>query len=147
MLVVAVMVRNWSWGCGVRICLHSLLSFTIKKYAILSYDVSTWTYACFRQCTSTLTSPRMFRWYVQEHYSDSLFSLNKREYFRDKSDDGVVSIHLSHLSPSLHGYDTGTDSQPLSDVQKASVSFSPASCELTFGINSGAMNSQSMLKA
>jgi hypothetical protein len=70
----------------------------------------------------------MFFESVQEHYADLQFSLNAREYLRDKT-DGVVSIHLSHLSPSSRGYDTGMDSHPSTAVQKASILF-PLACIL-----------------
>src|ERR1700733_3415185 len=69
------------------------------------------TYACFWQFTSTPTLPRMFCENFHQYYSDRQFSLNAREYLRDKT-DGVVSIHLSHVSPSSRGYNTGIDSQP-----------------------------------
>jgi len=56
---------------------------------------------------------------IQEYYADLQFA---REYLRDKT-DGVVLIHLSHLSPSSRVYDTGMDLHPSTAVQKASILF------------------------
>jgi len=54
-----------------------------------------------------------------------LVSVNAREHLRNKS-DGVVSIHLSHLSPRSGTYNTGSDLQPSTAVQKARIPFTSA---------------------
>jgi hypothetical protein len=48
-----------------------------------------------------------------------LATVNAREHLRNKS-DGAVSIHLSHLSPRSGTYNTGSDLQPSTAVQKQS---------------------------
>jgi hypothetical protein len=72
--------------------------------------------------TNSYLATFVFFEFIQEHGADLQFSLNAREYLRDKT-DGVVSIHLSHLSPSSRGYDTGMDSHPSAAVQKAGILF------------------------